>query len=357
MGSHLSKPLTSLHVKRLSNKNHRVATLCSQGCRKLMQDSHFTVMSDKLSIFGVNDGHSEHGKWIADYISKQLPIKIMAVNNDITKFLDLYKQLDIECKENVIKEFNIKEYDIDDIGGTTSCTVISEYIGKNTYKLTLCNIGDSLCIILDNDGKIVDQTVSHTTNLESERSRIINSGGFIKNNRVLGELEPTRCFGDYKYKKGKYVENHYVIPVPEIRHFEVKAGYKILILCDGFTEKNTRSQIIDFINRDDMNYMCEDFKYDPLPALIRLVNHCFSLNTTDNMTGILVGLDDGSKYSPLDLYVPCEFKKQYNKNKHIDFVKEYIREVTSHGLTIEQAIDLGKPDNHNKLLEQNDIYL
>jgi len=46
----------------------------------------------------------------------------------------------------------------------------------------------------------------HKPSREDEAKRIRDAGGFVINNRVMGELAVSRAFGDAEFKKGIQVQ-------------------------------------------------------------------------------------------------------------------------------------------------------
>lgn len=48
----------------------------------------------------------------------------------------------------------------------------------------------------------MNMTVDHKPAREDETKRIRDAGGFVINNRVMGELAVSRAFGDCDFKKG-----------------------------------------------------------------------------------------------------------------------------------------------------------
>lgn len=53
-------------------------------------------------------------------------------------------------------------------------------------------------------------TEDHKPTREDEQKRIRDAGGFVINNRVMGELAVSRAFGDAEFKKGiQVLECHF----------------------------------------------------------------------------------------------------------------------------------------------------
>jgi serine/threonine protein phosphatase PrpC len=57
-------------------------------------------------------------------------------------------------------------------------------------------------------------TEDHKPTREDEQKRIRDAGGFVINNRVMGELAVSRAFGDAEFKKGIQVD---LLPPPLFR--------------------------------------------------------------------------------------------------------------------------------------------
>lgn len=86
------------------------------------------------------------------------------------------------------------------VNGVTSgacCTAVLIYGGE----VAVANVGDARCVIRRCDGSVEVMTEDHRCQNEGERHRILTLGGFIRNNRVLGILEPTRTIGDLEEKE------------------------------------------------------------------------------------------------------------------------------------------------------------
>lgn len=64
------------------------------------------------------------------------------------------------------------------------------------------NCGDSRCVLCRN-GTCVELNVTHNTQNVNEVKRIVDAGGTIIHNRVMGVLQVTRSLGDIEYKSLK----------------------------------------------------------------------------------------------------------------------------------------------------------
>lgn len=80
--------------------------------------------------------------------------------------------------------------------GSTATTVL--ILGRRLYCF---NVGDSRTV-LSRNFRAVPLSNDHKPNREDESKRIRDAGGFVINNRVMGELAVSRAFGDVEFKKG-----------------------------------------------------------------------------------------------------------------------------------------------------------
>lgn len=84
------------------------------------------------------------------------------------------------------------------------------------------NVGDSRCVFADkSDGVLKVQELSYDQkpNIEEEKERIENAGGFVHHNRVDGNLNLSRALGDHELKDNPDLplDQQKVIPVPVIQ--------------------------------------------------------------------------------------------------------------------------------------------
>jgi len=64
----------------------------------------------------------------------------------------------------------------------------------------VANAGDSRTL-LSCKGKPVEMSEDHKPENEIEKKRITGAGGFITDGRINGNLNLSRCIGDFEYKK------------------------------------------------------------------------------------------------------------------------------------------------------------
>ena len=106
--------------------------------------------------------------------------------------------LEEEWKSHVARIRTSRNYA--SINGFTSgacCTAVVLY----DQHVVVANVGDARCVLRKQDNTLEILTTDHRCQNEDESKRILSLGGFIRNNRVLGILEPTRTIGDLEEKE------------------------------------------------------------------------------------------------------------------------------------------------------------
>lgn len=176
------------------------------------------------SFFGVFDGHG--GTYASHYLAQNLHVNIahglLDEASNIYKLLDkcaphsIYDQLSNQICEDIDKiiinslKQSFLKTDNDFINtsqhpqhGSTATTAL--IIGRRLY---CANVGDSRTMICRNFKPIL-LSEDHKPYREDESKRIRDAGGFVINNRVMGELAVSRAFGDVDFKKSIQVSCYY----------------------------------------------------------------------------------------------------------------------------------------------------
>ncbi|CAG8500523.1 6555_t:CDS:2 [Ambispora leptoticha] len=260
-----------------------------------------TNEGDKL-FFGVFDGHS--GWNCSQYLSKNLiPLikqqldkayvtlgnsdEIQLVKNTIQNaFLSLDYEIvfrSIEKLVNSLKDVKdqasgimIEEGIITALAG--SCALMA-YIDSSKKNLYVASTGDSRAIIgikdsETGDWKAIPLTEDMTGRNENEVKRLQaehpDEGNIISHGRVFGGLEPTRAFGDARYKWDKvthdlifenlFLEKRqipggernktppYVTARPEVTHHKISKDDKFLVLAtDGLWERLSNDEVAKLV--------------------------------------------------------------------------------------------------------------
>lgn len=118
----------------------------------------------------------------------------------------------------------------DESGCTLVCAIITP------THIVCGNVGDSRCV-LGRKNKVIALTEDHKPSIVEEKTRIEKAGGFVRFDRVNGELAMSRAIGDFRYKQSTSLEihEHLVICLPDISVQERNSeDDEVLILaCDG----------------------------------------------------------------------------------------------------------------------------
>ncbi|KAH9323118.1 hypothetical protein KI387_017757, partial [Taxus chinensis] len=114
--------------------------------------------------------------------------------------------------------------------GSTACVAVIQ-----NNKLIVANAGDSRCV-LSRKGQAYNLSRDHKPDLENEKERILQAGGFIHAGRVNGSLNLARAIGDMELKQNKNLppEKQILTACPDINVVELCEDDEFLVLaCDG----------------------------------------------------------------------------------------------------------------------------
>eukprot|EP00825_Cyclidium_porcatum_P049437 TRINITY_DN8545_c0_g1_i2.p1 TRINITY_DN8545_c0_g1~~TRINITY_DN8545_c0_g1_i2.p1 ORF type:complete len:300 (+),score=67.86 TRINITY_DN8545_c0_g1_i2:125-1024(+) len=286
-------------------KSVKYAACSMQGWRTGMEDAHiiYVDQAQEIYIFGVFDGHG--GKEVAKFVEKHFVEELQKNKNFIEKNFEQalkenFSKIDellgtVEGKKELMQVKNGQEDEKLDQGfqqeSYAGCTANVIILYQN--KLYVANAGDSRSV-LSSQGKVVELSQDHKPDLDKEKERIKNAGGFIADGRINGNLNLSRAIGDLEYKKNKSLseDQQLIISVPDIKvHSVITEDEFFLIGCDGIFEVKTNQEIIDFI-RDKLikKEKLEDILCDLLEWIVAL--DTVSGFGCDNMTSILITLKD-----------------------------------------------------------------
>ena len=271
MGEELDKPEKNYEPIDKENKYVKFGLNQVQGWKKTMEDFaiEFLDPDDKkfMNIFGIFDGHG--GREVPKYLSSHF-LKILQKNpnfniekykeaftetffeidksfttkevqEELTKYSEEYKP----DKEKELKEINDKELkEINDLCAPNEKlnkeeleqvmafnevfdprnienANIAEFTGATGMIIAICyrnilvaNAGNSRCLILNKEGKILNSTKDHTIKDENEKKRVDLARSFNdeEEEKQKGEdehieyLDSTRGFGDLEFKGNEWIE-------------------------------------------------------------------------------------------------------------------------------------------------------
>lgn len=279
----VSKNLKIENKKKKKEKEIiQIEKLCKKGflgpgVEKQNQDNFFIYSNfnnNPTNIYmGVCDGHGDFGKEISSFLVTNLPLVL-------GNFLRIFNIKDISSSDNAtllpivknsFKQINkniLLEKQIDStLSGSTCVSLI--YTPKKVFCI---NLGDSRCIVGRFDGQnwtSKDLSVDHKPEIESEKERIIQNGGIVRQSKdedgeFLGPqrvwrqdvempgLAMSRSFGD------QIAHQLGVICEPEMVEYELNEEDKFLILAsDGIWQFISSQECVDIVKD---YYISESYK-------------------------------------------------------------------------------------------------
>lgn len=270
------------------------------------------------SFFGVFDGHG--GVQASHYLAQNLHVNVahglLDMSSEIFQVIDevapdsifnhtsSLKGLD-QIVTNTLKSTFLKT-DKDFIStsqnpqhGSTATTAL--LLGKRLY---CANVGDSRTLLCRKFSPIL-LSQDHKPTREDEAKRIRDAGGFVINNRVMGELAVSRAFGDVDFKKGiqsileeeggalpsndgssdhSNWDQPLIVAEPDVQVMAITDHDQFLLLaCDGLFDVYTPEEVVKFVKENmekhgDTQRCCQSLTYDAIRKR----------NSRDNVSVILI---------------------------------------------------------------------
>ncbi|KAJ3441669.1 hypothetical protein M0812_13682 [Anaeramoeba flamelloides] len=286
------KPNPNKYQNLVSVKSCGVIATRNSRFRRTMEDAHIVV--DKLGdkedqgFFGVYDGHG--GSQASNFCKEHLHIEFQKLLKEKRRKKKKKKEKKeqekeqqneketTEEKENIDKiteiwkktyyniDFQLKNNGIEYPG----TTVITSFIRKEEEKTSSLHCKCWRCPC--RNGVAQRLSFDHKASVVEEQERIINQGGFITNNRVVGMIAITRSLGDHSIKE-------YIINEPYTSRFELNEEDKFIILaCDGVWDVMEDQDVVDLVK--DMKHSQEMAKKILMTALDK--------GSTDNISVIVI---------------------------------------------------------------------
>ncbi|CAA2974399.1 probable protein phosphatase 2C 60 isoform X2 [Olea europaea var. sylvestris] len=326
MGVYLSTPKTEKISEDGENDKLRYGLSSMQGWRSTMEDAHaaYTDLDNSTSYFGVYDGHGgkEVAKFCANYLHQQVLSHEAYVAGDLaTSVPKAFLRMDeMMCGERgqrelalfagkidqprgilegsiqspksgevngQIDDWSSKEGALSDYNGPSAgCTACVALVRDN--QLLVANAGDSRCV-LSQRGQAHDLSKDHKPDLEAEKERILNAGGYVQYGRVNGSLNLSRAIGDMELKQNRSLpaEKQIVTANPDITTVELSDDDDFLIIaCDGIWDCMSSQEAVDFVqehlnSESKLSTVCE-----------KTLDRCLAPSSggegCDNMTMILI---------------------------------------------------------------------
>lgn len=269
--------------------------------RSYMEDYVSEYEKNNILFLGIFDGHGgeEVAKISSNFFPKYLLLKIA----NLSSIQNITKTITDSCIkfDNYLRRLNR----FDHVGST----MISVLFYKNN--LYIINIGDSFGIISDKSNKIYLETSEFCPNNITEFNRIKKIFNII-NNRIDGDINVSRTFGDFVYKNSNLPrEQRAIIVDPEI--FKTNKYFMndkwILVSSDGLKLLTSRKILIIIINflitiYSDINKICKKIK-----------EMCINQNIHDNISFILI----------LFFQIRLNLKNKKIANNYIIYISQRIK--------------------------------
>ena len=319
MGEELDAPIKTYSPKDNENNYLKYGLNQVQGWKKSMEDYAIDFTDpDKenfLNVFGIFDGHGgrEVPKYLQvhfmDYLKKNTNFQngkfkdalrdtFFEVDKSFTteeaqKKLTQYSEELKPSKEQEIKDINnlcgqgekLNQEELEqimafnevfdprnienaNIAEFTGATGIILFLGdKNIY---IANAGNSRCLVLDKEGKIVNSTKDHTMNVPEEKKRVELARSFNEEEeKKKGEeqghaeyLDSTRGFGDWEFKGNEWIDqkDQEVSVEPDILEVPMDNAQYLIMGSHGMFESGTN----DNENDDFVNTQISSFFYNEI---------------------------------------------------------------------------------------------
>jgi serine/threonine protein phosphatase PrpC len=294
-----------------------------------MEDAHSIYLANGIGVFGVFDGHA--GRQCSQFVAQEFP-EMVARCNTAQLSPQVLEHICLELDENWIITQN------DDSGSTAAFVVAVPR--PQDYQLWCGNIGDAR-VLLGRGTQLLHATTDHKPTMPVEVARIQNCGGWVDfgSGRVDGMLAVSRAFGDRRFKAGGPVQlQQKVIAQPSIARYEAAPGDFVVVACDGIFEKG-------FCNEEVVEFVGTALARNPDSAIAcsALCEEALRRGSGDNMTAMIVQLQDGSGHQGQDFLPPPYIIGNTNSTSGFE---GFCREA---GFTVAQALEVRK----NLVQEQN----
>lgn len=289
MGNHLANPIckkkAAMGTLSFEDNVLYYAHSCMQGYRTTMED--VVLPPSKINgcfVTGIYDGHGTHlyAEHAATLILKELQDKLY-LNSDSSEILNtVYDNVDE----------TLQKLELPKTGGTTALTLIGQFGENNRWTLKIANAGDSRCVIGTRHGtELCQLSQEHTPEDTSECERIARSDFYVSDGRICGDLQPSRGFGDFNYKKDTK-EKSAVVCSPEITTITLDPYEDsfVLLVSDGITGEMNDSQLFQYMQVK----LFQRFKFQKSQSLKDITNELCDLcggeksKTKDNTSAVLL---------------------------------------------------------------------
>ena len=236
---------------------------------KINQDSILEVVNinnnHNFCIFGVFDGHGNHGHLISRFIVNTMKNiilkdeKLKELSKNTVEIYSYLKENNYQFIRDLIKKSEnllFENYEEESKYSGTTCNLII-IIGK---KIICANIGDSRAIMIKNHKTVIELSSDQKPDNPNEKERIESKGGeirqLIENNEPIGPMRVFKKNEDYpgiamaRSIGDKLADIIGVISDPEIKEFDIDLNCKYVFAgSDGIFEFLTNEKIAHIINK------------------------------------------------------------------------------------------------------------
>ncbi|KAM1171333.1 hypothetical protein ACFX13_022021 [Malus domestica] len=263
------------------------------GSRDSMDDEHIRI--DDLSahvgprfkcpfpsaFYAVFDGHG--GPEAAAYI-KRNAMSLFFEDADLPQRMDMDAVFFRELENSHRKAFLLADHALADEQsvrsscGTTALTAL--ILGRH---LMVANAGDCRAVLC-RKGIAVDMSQDHRPSYLPERVRVEQLGGYIDDGYLNGSISVTRALGDWGLKL-PLGSSSPLIAEPDVQQVMLTEDDEFFIIgCDGIWDVMSSQYAVSLVRRGLRRHN------DPQQCAKELVKEALRLNTSDNLTVIVVRL-------------------------------------------------------------------
>jgi serine/threonine protein phosphatase PrpC len=316
MGIYLSAPDLRKHSENGEGNGFRYGVSAMQGWRINMEDAHITNPNFDVAtgLFAVFDGHG--GSEVAEFCGNHFGEELLANENYKSGDYELalketFLLMDVMLLspeglaeiEKMIAEkpkptnpahvqSTPNKDDKPEEETFAGCTANVVLIRDG--KIYVANAGDSRCVLMTKNRRVIPLSVDHKPEDPIELERITAAGGYIEDGRVNSTLNLSRAIGDLEFKKNEELSptEQLISAEPDVLVRETEdLDHFLVIGCDGIWEIQTMDEICELIeNRCRVNPDAEISE-----AIEEMLDRGLAPDTTlsvgcDNMSAMVVFL-------------------------------------------------------------------
>lgn len=252
----LPEPVLEKHTEDSEDSSLRVSVCAMQGWRRHMEDAHTCLLSlgpgyEDHRWFAVFDGHcgEQVSQWAAENLHRIVMEMPAFAAGDYAKALKEGMLRADEQLKGLLAPL-LPKPPVRPGGSTAVCVLMTPPTADAPHGMLYCaNVGDSRAV-LARGGEYVPLSTDHKPALTDERLRVIFAGGFVRANRVNGQLAMSRALGDFCYKCHEKLPatKQMVTALPEVKTIALRGDEEFVVLaCDGIWDCKTSEEVVDFL--------------------------------------------------------------------------------------------------------------